>query len=826
LIDPNALSQTVTFTGQGTVTEGYISGATVFADANNNGKLDPGEVSTTTDANGNFAFSVAGTGPLVAFGGTDSSTGLPFKGQFSAPEGSTAITPLTTLLTDLQPDPAAEQKILAALGLSSTLDVTTFDPIAAAKAGSLNGAATEVAGAKVYDTVALIASALAGAGGIFASGVNDAFSALANAMDQSGISLTDQSALTALISQIAQSENIVLGQGVAGSIAAMIVAGNTALNNVLQTDQTGAPLLNDVASIELVMQGAASNAIQQAANNAGQIQGVVTTFSGTNLQNLITAGVSQVGPDGDTGEQALLKLTVGNTAVNAATASTVSFTVAGLDLEDTGTVTFTDANGKTVQVNVNGGQASYTANLTSLADGTITSSLAVKPDAAGNTFVPVSGTPLTLTQLDHWTNASGGNWATASSWSTWNGTHAVPTATIDADFDALGTYAVNITTADTAYALLLNDSGATVSDKSGGSLTLTGSGGAQSPTGLLSINQGTFVLAGGGLHAGSIFIGGGSTLLVTQGQYAGQNSIPTVADNGSFMLANNANATIAGSVSGAGSFTVGDNANLTVSGADTVTGSFTLGNNSNLELIAPETAKIIFAGSNSLLKFDAVSPTGQISGLNATDKIDLAGLRWVQGSMTARFSGGTSGGILTVSNGAQSVAINLAGNYMQSSWHLSADKTGGTFVVDPPAVASNTAPGETANNDGAVNSGELLELKTGTPENVQFAAGTGTLQLDDAQHFGGLISGFSGQDVLDLADIAFSPNMSLGYAANTNNSGGNLTVNDGTHVASLALLGNYMASSFVASSDGHGGTFIEPSQIASYQQSVLTHPHA
>jgi hypothetical protein len=535
--------------------------------------------------------------------------------------------------------------------------------------------------------------------------------------------------------------------------------------------------------------------------------------------------------DQDSGEQALLNLTVNVTAINATTAATVPFTIAGLDAEDKGTVTFTDANGKTVQVNVNAGQTSYTADLTSLADGTITSSLAVNPDAAGNTFKPVSGTTgtsgttLTLTQLDHWTNTSGGNWTTASSWSTWNGTHAVPTATIDADFDASGTYAVNITTADTAYAVLLNDSGATISDNSGGSLTLTGAGGAQSPNGVLSINQGKFVLAGGSLRAGSISIGAGGTFLVTQGQYAGQNSIPAVGDNGSFTLANNASANITGGVSGAGSFTVGGNASLTVSGADTVTGSFTIGNNSILEFVAPETAKIIFAGSNSLLKFDAVSPTGQISGLNANDKIDLAGLRWVQGSMTARFSGNTSGGILTVSDGAQSVAINLAGNYLQSSWNLSADKTGGTFVVDPPAVASHTAPGDIASN-GTVISGELLELKPGEVENVQFAADTGTLKLGDAQHFAGLISGFSGQDVLDLADIAFSPNMSLGYAANTNNSGGNLTVNDGTHVASLALLGNYMASSFVASSDGHGGTFIEPSQIASSQQFVLTHPHA
>jgi hypothetical protein len=60
------------------------------------------------------------------------------------------------------------------------------------------------------------------------------------------------------------------------------------------------------------------------------------------------------------------------------------------------TVTFTNGNGKTVQVSVNGGQTSYSANLTTLADGTITSSLAVNTDSAGNLFTPVAGTTVTL----------------------------------------------------------------------------------------------------------------------------------------------------------------------------------------------------------------------------------------------------------------------------------------------------------------------------------------------------------------------------------------------------------------------------------------------
>ena len=57
----------------GLTTDGYISGATVFADANGNGLLDAGEVSTTTKADGTFTLT-GGTGNLVMFGGVDVST--------------------------------------------------------------------------------------------------------------------------------------------------------------------------------------------------------------------------------------------------------------------------------------------------------------------------------------------------------------------------------------------------------------------------------------------------------------------------------------------------------------------------------------------------------------------------------------------------------------------------------------------------------------------------------------------------------------------------------------------------------------------------------
>src|SRR5262249_659335 len=155
------------------VIKGYLSGATVFTDANGNDVLDTGELSTTTSQNGSFNLS-SGSSPLVVFGGTDTSTGLSFRGQLSATARLAVITPLTTLLNGLGGStPMAANRVLAALGLSSTLDLTTLDPIAAPQAGDLTGAAAEVAGAKVYDTVSLIASALAGAGGTFAVGSKD-----------------------------------------------------------------------------------------------------------------------------------------------------------------------------------------------------------------------------------------------------------------------------------------------------------------------------------------------------------------------------------------------------------------------------------------------------------------------------------------------------------------------------------------------------------------------------------------------------------------------------------------------------------------------------
>jgi hypothetical protein len=109
--------------------------------------------------------------------------------------------------------------------------------------------------------------------------------------------------------------------------------------------------------------------------------------------------------------------------------------------------------------------------------------------------------------------------------------------------------------------------------------------------------------------------------------------------------------------------------------------------------------------------------------------------------------------------------------------------------------------------------------------NVKLDTGANaTLKIDHAADFSGTVVGFDGSDVLDLADLAFGSNTTLGYAANSNNTGGTLTVSDGTHTANIALLGQYMAASFSMSADGFGGTLIHDVPSAALTQ-PLTQPH-
>ena len=119
---------------------------------------------------------------------------------------------------------------------TSTINLTTYDPIAAINSGDANGAAVEEAGDKVYDTVAMVASAVAGAGGTFSTAIKDAFAGIAAAVEGAGINLSNKAGVSALVTDVAQTEHLTLASGVADNVAALIVADNAALDQKLAAD--------------------------------------------------------------------------------------------------------------------------------------------------------------------------------------------------------------------------------------------------------------------------------------------------------------------------------------------------------------------------------------------------------------------------------------------------------------------------------------------------------------------------------------------------------------------------------------------------------------
>jgi hypothetical protein len=101
-----------------------------------------------------------------------------------------------------------------------------------------------------------------------------------------------------------------------------------------------------------------------------------------------------------------------------------------------------------------------------------------------------------------------------------------------------------------------------------------------------------------------------------------------------------------------------------------------------------------------------------------------------------------------------------------------------------------------------------------SPAQVTFSGG-GTLWFDGGTGFGWTVAGIGLGDHIDLADVAFTaPTIKKGngnevsFTEAASDQSGTLTVTDGVHTASIQLLGAYIASDFVAASDGHGGTLI------------------
>ena len=114
----------------GKVFDGYIRGAEVFVDSNDNLTLDANEASVATDNAGGFTKLLFGNGTLVSKGGFDLDTGaelsdLTLVHKLEGYEASKLASPFTTLIAYM--DDAST--INAALGIDASINLLTTDPI-------------------------------------------------------------------------------------------------------------------------------------------------------------------------------------------------------------------------------------------------------------------------------------------------------------------------------------------------------------------------------------------------------------------------------------------------------------------------------------------------------------------------------------------------------------------------------------------------------------------------------------------------------------------------------------------------------------------------
>ena len=293
----------------GTAVDGYIAGAIVFGDANGNGVLDTGEVSTLTDSDGEFSL-IGAQGDLVLIGGIDISTGLAFEGTLRAPEGATVVTPLTTLVVSYAETQStsvtqAEEDLKTALGLPD-VDISTVDPVALAVQGSADGVALLAAQVQVQNTILQAAALVDGSTDDpidSTDGVQSAFEGLAQTIAEStDFSLSDTTDIQSVIQNTATQTAANTGatidpvdQNVLDASLDVITQSNATIDAVEFSEGVSNPVdaLTEIAQVAIVSQGEATEQLEASAETAS----VSTELAdlGTNFADAVEDASSQVG---------------------------------------------------------------------------------------------------------------------------------------------------------------------------------------------------------------------------------------------------------------------------------------------------------------------------------------------------------------------------------------------------------------------------------------------------------------------------------------------------------------------------------------------------
>jgi hypothetical protein len=328
--------------------------------------------------------------------------------------------------------------------------------------------------------------------------------------------------------------------------------------------------------------------------------------------------------------------------------------------------------------------------------------------------------------------------------------------------------------------------------------SLTYAGAWDQTAGTVNVSGGdVFKLTGAGDRLSGTLAGGGEVILSGSGDH-----LSDLTSTVTRTAIDAASVTLSGAIDVAGVLAI-SSPDATLSGITQFTGG------GGIHLAHPATSEIIGATSSSLLEnSDKIQGGGQLGG----------------GRL--RLTNEAAGTILSF--GAVAMVINTGTSVIGNAGLIEA-LSGGGMAID--GAVANTGVLEARGGDltvaGAVTGAGEVIIRGGAAsfastfgENVAFVT-KGELALAQSQAYAGTISGFSktGATSLDLEDISFA-GATAGYSGTKTS--GTLTVTDGTHTAKIKFAGNYTASTWTLSSDGHGGVLVVDPAAAGSSAHVMS----
>jgi hypothetical protein len=347
--------------------------------------------------------------------------------------------------------------------------------------------------------------------------------------------------------------------------------------------------------------------------------------------------------------------------------------------------------------------------------------------------------------------------------------------------------------------------------------------------------------------------------------YEGTTVVDTINFVGSYTIAN---------------FAVGSDGNGGTLITDTLSGGVATIAGNELIIDAQSNVNVTFNNGTGtptygeLVLADAPTFTGQIFGFTGTapgvttsDAIDLRDINFAKlTTETYTENSAGTGGVLIVSDGTNTVTLSFSGNYTIANFNFASDGQGGTLITDPPPGGATTTTTTVDSSSTTMSTGSpLTSTSTDSSSTTWSTNGSSTTAWTDSssnlapdidqtakqraldphpadlpalsalpqqgsnntisQTLLGAISKPSAGDALDLTDIAFGANTTLGYSPNDPGIGGSLGVSDGTHTATIALFNQFAAAGFQLGNNNNGALVTNLQSLASENEMLITNPH-